>query len=511
MKSAIYSLRFLWIIGTSGAIYLLAAVPAFAADGVYKSRTASRDPAEVLALRRELEAAKAVLDQMKRLSDEKIKALQERLTRLERAEPTPAPLLLPVTTQPEQLKAAEEEKGIELGEIPERKSSLPGLPEIAGTKITGFVVGSFHYNTDLRFPGSTVGFKREVEAPADPEDTNFRFNTFNIGFTKRFADWLIGSAAIEVENEREFEGEIEAGVLGIEKDTEVEIDTFEITGIAPIGNGLRFSFGKFNVPFGIEREDPPFNLQATNSLIFELGRPSKVLGVRAGYQFNPIFDLELFTVNGWDVDEDNNDGKTVGGRLGFRPIEGLNLGVGGFYGAEQDDRSGLKRGVIDLDAVYTGIPKLTLAAEFVYGTEDAVPVFRAQPGVVAPLDGAGRAALVERTDVEWVGVSLVGHYDFSKLWGLTLRYDIFDDRDGGRTGFAQTLQSLTVAPTIHLSSLIPGLETVGTAPRTKHLISNVDLRLEYRLDLSNEDVFIDDRIRFDDTNHRVTIQLVANF
>ncbi|MFQ5848626.1 MAG: outer membrane beta-barrel protein [Candidatus Methylomirabilales bacterium] len=473
---------------------------------------ARTDQAELEALRQELAATRAALEEMQRRYDATIRELQQRVTAVEETPTATGAVALPASGQAPPSRGGNEEKEIQLGEIPEKQGPVRSLPEIAGTTITGFVVGSFNVNSHLRFPGSTPTFKREVEAPANPENSSFRFNTFNIGLTKRFADWLIGSAAIEVENERKFEGEFDAGGgLTVDQGTEVNIDTFEITAVAPVGNGLRFSLGKFNVPFGIEREDPPANLQATNSLVFELGRPSKVLGLRAAYQFNPTLDVQVFGVNGWDVDEDNNDGKTVGGRLGFTPVEGFNVGVGGFYGPEQDDRNGVKRSVIDVDAVYTRIPKLTLAAEFVYGAEDAVPVFTAPPSAVAPLEEADRDALIAQKDAEWLGVALTAHYDVSDLWGLTFRYGLLDDRDGGRTGFDQTLQSFTLAPTIHLSSLIPGLETVGTVPRTRHLIANVDLRLEYRLDHSDRDVFMRAQDRFDDTNHRFAVQVIGNF
>ncbi|MFQ5881754.1 MAG: outer membrane beta-barrel protein [Candidatus Methylomirabilales bacterium] len=512
-------IRSFWMIGIS-LMTFVAVGPAFGGEGVLASRTVGTDRAEVQALRRELEAANAALDEMKRLYDAKIKALQERLTRVERAEPTTAAPLSPAETQPEQPKAGKGEKEIRLGEIPERQGPLPGLPEIAGTRITGFVVGSANFATTQRFPGTTPAsgvipkFKREVEAPTDPDELNFRFNSFNIGFTRRLADWLLASAAIEVENDRAIEAfEMETD-LERESKTEVEIDVFELTAIAPIGNGLAFSFGKFNVPFGIEREDPPFNLQATNSLVFELGRPSKVLGFRTAYQFNPSLDVQLFAVNGWDVDEDNNGGKTFGGRLGFTPVEGFHLGVGGFWGPEQDDRSSPKRRIIDADAIFTDIPRLTLAAEFVYGTEGDVGVFSVkEPRLLVGLEAADVAALVRQKDADWLGVALTGHYDLSDLWGLTLRYGYFNDIDGGRTAFDQVLHSFTLAPVIHLSNPIPGLGTVGTVPRSEHLIPHVDLRLEYRADWSDRDIFFtrENLAAFDDINHRFTLQLIGMF
>lgn len=469
----------------------------------------------------EVEAIRTEMQQMQTEYEARMKQLQERLNRLEQAQQPAAPTgaVPAVTTQPEQLKPEKEEEEIRLEQIPETKGPLGGL-EIAGTRITGFVVGSVNFATAQRFPGTTPAsgnipaFERPVDAPTEPDQVNFRFNTFNIGFTKRLADWLLVSAAMEVENERTvnaFEGGTQ---LERESATDVNIDVFEITAIAPIGNGLAFSFGKFNVPFGIEREDAPFNLQTTNSLVFELGRPSKVLGFRTAYQFNPIVDVELFAVNGWDVDNDNNDGKTFGGRLGFTPLERLNFGIGGFWGPEQNDLTGPKRWIIDVDATFTRIPRLTLAAEFVYGGENDVGVFSVnEPGLLVGLTEDEVAALVVEKNVNWIGFALTGRYDFTDLLGLTLRYGYFNDMDGGRTGFDQVLQSFTLAPTIHLSNLIPGLGVAGYTPRANLPIPYVDLRLEYRVEWSNRDIFFtnDNLSNFANINHIFTMQLIGMF
>lgn len=302
---------------------------------------------------------------------------------------------------------AQQEREIDLNQLQDRPVPLKRF-EIAGTRITGFVEGSFTWNSALRLPAEELLPDirvPELAAPADPGSTNFRFDKFTIGATKRFASWLLVAGAIEVENERALEAvEEEDGrfELEIEEGIEIGLDFFEVTGIVPLGNGLALSLGKFDVPFGIEREDAPFNLQATRSLVFELGRPSKVVGFRARYQFFPALDVSVFIVNGWDVDNDNNDGKTVGGRLGVTPWPGVNLGLGGFYGPEQNDRDGPQRGIIDVDATLSVLPRLLLAAEFVYGMEESVRLVREDEEV-------------EVRDATWLGLSVTAR---SSLWSL---------------------------------------------------------------------------------------------
>ncbi|MFQ5911497.1 MAG: hypothetical protein ACE5IJ_12385, partial [Thermoplasmata archaeon] len=227
----------------------------FGEQAVYAGPTTSGDHAEVQALHRELEAAKAVLDEMKQIYDAKIKALQERLSRVEESEPAQLAVLPAAATEPELVRPRKGEQEIQLEQIPARKGPLPVIPDIAGTRITGFVVGSMNYASAQRFPGTTPAvpsrgireFDREVTAPTDPGDVNFRFDSLNIGFTKRLADWLLVSAAIEVENDRAIEAFAGGTTLEREQKTDVGIDVFEITGVAPLGNGLALSFGKYYV------------------------------------------------------------------------------------------------------------------------------------------------------------------------------------------------------------------------------------------------------------------------
>ena len=109
------------------------------------------------------------------------------------------------------------------------------------------------------------------------------------------------------------------------------------------------------------------------------------------------------------------------------------------------------------------------------------------------------------------------HYEFLDWLGGSFRYGYFDDRDGGRTGVAQRLQSWTFVPVVHLSRLIPNLRTTGaTYPRTRLPIDWVDLKVEYRLNHSNRTVFSDappgvDILEANKTSHQVQLQVVVNF
>jgi hypothetical protein len=186
----------------------------------------------------------------------------------------------------------------------------------------------------------------------------------------------------------------------------------------------------------------------------------------------------------------------------------LNIGIGGFYGPEQDDETGNKRWVIDVDFTWTPLPPLLIAGEFVYGGEDNREMRERGVPIAAP-------ETVE--DVTWWGTYVLLHYDVIHWLGLSFRYGFFDDQDGGRTGVEQKLQSWTLTPIIRLSRLIPHLRPTGaTYPRSRHVIDWVNLKIEYRLNHSNKPVFSDaepgvDILEADQTSHQVQLQLVANF
>lgn len=407
---------------------------------------------------------------------------------------------------------AEEEKEMELPAIPEVRPGL--LPEVLKkTRITAFLVGSFSFNSHLQMVPEFAG---EIPAKADPGSSNFRFDKFGFGFSTAFAPWLLASALIEVESERKFAFEDEEFVR--EEETGVSLEKFNLTAIAPIGNGLYLSLGRFDVPFGIEREDEVLILTATTSEVFRFGRPNLMTGFQASYAFAPWLDVSAWVVNRWESEttgeedfNDNNKDKTFGGRIGFTPFprEGLlNIGIGGFYGPEQEDNNSNRRWVLDVDFTWTPLPRLLFAGEFIYGGE-ANREFHERGGPIA--------APEEVKDVNWRGLYLLTHYDAFDWLGLSFRYGLFDDMDGGRTGVKQVLQSWTFAPIFHLSRLIPELRPTGAAyARTRHPIDWVDLKIEYRLNHSNRPVFSnaapgEDILEADKTGHQVELQLVVNF
>jgi hypothetical protein len=419
----------------------------------------------------------------------------------------------------------EQEVSLERGSLLEAVG-LP-RPELAGTRFRGFFVGSFNYNSHVQMVPEFAG---GGPALSDPGRTNFRFDKFGLSASRVFAPWLFASAAVEIESHRDrhthgFDPDFGCPGDGVcieqfgehEPSTEVSLDKFNITAIAPIGNGLALSVGRFDLPFGIERHDEPLNLTATTSEVFQFGRPQRMTGLQAAYQFAPWLDLAAWVVNRWESEttedpfDDNNRDKSWGGRIGFTPVARdalLNFGVGAFWGPEQDETDRHARWVLDADFTWSPTARLLLAGEVIYGGEDQVDLRRR--GVPFP-------APAEVVDANWWGFYLLGSYELYDWLGLTFRYGLLDDLDGARTGVAQVLQSWTFTPTLHLSRLIPDLRPTGAVyARTRVPIDWVNVKLEYRLNHSDRPVFSDAKpvvpiTNADDTSHQIQVQFVVNF
>lgn len=220
---------------------------------------------------------------------------------------------------------------------------------------------------------------------------------------------------------------------------------------APLGiSGLSLNIGKFATLLGYEVIQSKDNFNTSRSFLFGYAIPFTHTGILASYVLNDTLDFNLGVVNGWDNVKDNNDAKTVLGRVGITPYEDLSIGITGIYGAEQDNSNGNKRGVVDVVATWEATDKLTLGLNYDYGYEE---------------DG-----ISEGQSAIWWGKAVYAHYQLMDKWALAARVELFDDEDGARTGTAQQLWEITMT-------------------NDYNLYDNLLLRLEYRHDESNKSSF----------------------
>lgn len=196
-----------------------------------------------------------------------------------------------------------------------------------------------------------------------------------------------------------------------------------------------FSFGKFNAPLGFESCDAPGRYQYSYAAVSTYGIPCNLTGASIYTRFSPAVDVIAYLVNGWDVNTDNNSGKTWGTRWGFTPHSGLDLGVSAITGAEQPSQTDSRRSVFDLDLTWYPMPSLLVGGEVDYGIESKV--------------------LADDADAKWFGFLLMSNVGLSSNVNLTARVDNFKDYDGFSTGYSQDLKAITFAPRL---TIVDGLE-----------------------------------------------------
>jgi hypothetical protein len=225
-----------------------------------------------------------------------------------------------------------------------------------------------------------------------------------------------------------------------------------VSYIAAVGSGLRIDAGKFVTHHGYEVIEgyDGYNDNATRSFQFGYAIPFTHTGVKAGYRFNDQLAAIVMLVNGWDVVKDNNTGKSLGAQLTFNPSQTVTVVANYMVGPERSDTNDDPRNMVNVNAQWKVTDRAVLAVDLVYGSE-------------ANAVTAGRTAM-------WNGIVGYARFGLSDSIALVLRGELFDDRDGARTGVAQKLKEITLTPELKASS---------------HFVIRADLRIDW----SNHDVF----------------------
>jgi len=341
------------------------------------------------------------------------------------------------------LAAQEEEIDLGEGESLEELTGEDAFP----LQITGFGVAGYHYD------GRT---KENTFAGSKLAASLFR------ELSPQF--WVFGQLTTFLE---EADGGGGSGATAGDVTTTTEIDNLIVNFTPTDVPSLSVFLGKFDDPLGFERDDEPLNLQPTTTFNFELGRPTKLVGVGARWNFSPKVNLLAMVTNGWESQIDPNHGKTVGGRLGVLPTENSSLGVGGLFGPEGAQGETHDRYLLSVDYSWQPVPDLILAGEAnLGGDKDGVA-----PG----------------EDANWVGATVTVFRRLAPRVGITARGEVFDDKDGARTGVAQTLSSFSIAPAYFIGTGRNGI--FSNVEHTTFRIPRFQVRGEVRLNHSTVDFF----------------------
>ena len=275
---------------------------------------------------------------------------------------------------------------------------------------------------------------------------------------------------------------------GGEPTTEIEIDNLLVSFTPKGASNVNLSFGTLDAPVGFERDDEVLLLTPSTSFNFELGRPAKLTGLFGNWALNRKVDLTGIVANGWDSPLDPNHGKTVGARLGVLPAERASLGFSVLYGTEGEAAETNDRLLLDADYAFEPGRGWIVAGEANYAKDYDLP------------DGS---------DARWSGAMLLVHRRVARHWGIAARAEVLDDKDGARTGLAQTLTSYTLAP---IYSIGVGREGIfANIQHTTYRIPRFQLRGEIRLNHSNVPFFETSDGSLGNWGVQYTVQLVSTF
>ena len=307
--------------------------------------------------------------------------------------------------------------------------------------LDGFLSTAYSYNFNR--PDSRSNQLRVF----DLDDNSFKLDVFELVLQRPIAkpreagfrvDLELGGSVPRVSSSR--------GLFRTDSTAEdIDLQQAYLSWIAPVGSGLRIDAGKFITHHGYEVIEgyDGWNDNATRSLLFGFAIPFTHTGARATYGFSRRVTGMLVLVNGWDVADDNNRSKSVGGQLALTPAASLAITVNAMVGPERADRERDPRTLLDGTLVWKAGDRVTLGANADWGRER---------GAVA----AGEVA-------RWTGAA-----GYARLTSgdraLSLRAELFDDHDGARTGTAQRLTEWTLTPEARL------------AP---HLLVRADLRVDH--------------------------------
>ncbi|MBI3272470.1 MAG: porin [Planctomycetes bacterium] len=347
-----------------------------------------------------------------------------------------------------------------------RIAALEQKAKEIGISISGSLSLSYNYN--LAGPDSRINRIRVFDAEAN----EFNANLLDLVIQKKAEEpgaWGFRADLDFGEDAAIFQA------AGFADGDNFELQQAYVTWVAPVGDGLTLTLGKFVSLHGAEVIESADDMNTSRSFLFGFAEPATHTGFLASYTFFKQVCLIAGVVNGWDNVDDNNDAKTFHGCLRYTPCDTFNLTVTGSYGAEQPNNTRDHRGFLGVTATATPTRDWTFVLAVDWAQEEHAGV-----GV-----DAGE-------DATWQGFAGYVQYQLCPAWSVRARYELFDDPEGARLGVpGQTVQEATL--------------TLSWRP-----VDPAEVRLEFRHDVSDQHAF-DDGDRVQDARTQDTLSLEAIF
>jgi hypothetical protein len=196
----------------------------------------------------------------------------------------------------------------------------------------------------------------------------------------------------------------------------------DVSYLTPVGKGLTLQGGIFSSLIGYDSLYAKDNFTYTRPWGADF-TPYLMLGVNASYPFTSKLSGTLFVVNGYWHLANANSVPSSGGQVAYKPSDPWTLKETVLYGPHQSDTSlEFWRFLSDSIAEWKG-KTVTTAFEFIVGRE--------------------KVAALSNPSALWVTSQLPMHWAVSPRFSVTVRPEVYWDRDGRTTGFRQTVKANT--------------------------------------------------------------------
>lgn len=366
------------------------------------------------------------------------------------------------------------------------KSAVPSLGEImgaSGIEFSGYVDATY---TNLSGSGKFIGGVLNNRV-FDFEPNSFNLQAIDLMVSKLPTEGFGGLVNLTLGKDADTiaaYGTIDRArgpAAGVDKQFDVTQAYFHYaTG------PLMIIAGKYVTLAGAEVIKSPSNTNISRSILFGYAIPFTHTGVRGYYKINDMVSLIAGVNNGWDDMKDTNKQKTTELGVTLTPTKSFSLSAQGYSGMEQITNYPLSttqgtRNLIDLVATFNATDQLTFILNYDNASQKNATLINGSIGT-AKWDG-------------WAGYV---NYQFNDQWRLSLRGEIFNDKDGYRT----VVESGKAAGQKWKEATI----TLAYIP-TK----NVELRGEVRADRSNQAVFLQSDGSAKKTQESIGLEVIYKF
>jgi hypothetical protein len=195
-----------------------------------------------------------------------------------------------------------------------------------------------------------------------------------------------------------------------------------ISYLAPVGKGLTLQAGIFSSLIGYDSLYAKDNLNYTRPWGADF-TPYLMMGANASYPFTKKLIGTFFVVNGYWHLARANSAPSAGGQLAYKITPRITLKQTGFVGPHQRNAASKFWRYLSDTIIERKTEKFTFASEYIFSTER----------VDAP--GKPRALMMS-----W---QLPTHWALNDRWSVSLRPEVFWDRDGRWTLARQTVKAFT--------------------------------------------------------------------